>query len=260
MFSFPLLQTSRRRHGSSDDRLGRLGKVLDRLDIEFPRDNPESVLGSVPPQPMPRRSGPVRIQPLELPIPFEGRVAVLEGAFQVESSKKGPQIREFSASDFPAWTKFGPGILVAPLDAALWLADQKLRGLADVKTLETAIIVTTRIDDTPLAEHHRELLWCAFEVPVFEQLKSWDGTVVARECEVHDGLHVVDREAVFHLYEDELLVTQLATMSIPVVRTRTGWTAELLADHCECGKETPRLRNLAHAKPKVMAAAAGGRY
>jgi len=111
---------------------------------------------------------------------------------------------------------WGPEVLVAPLSLALTLADQKQRGLFDLPTLTTAVIALTSIDDSPIANHHRDLLWRAFEVPLFEQLCGADGRVVAAECEAHEGLHVTHPD-----------------MSV---------AGELIPDECPCGMATPRVR------------------
>jgi hypothetical protein len=257
VLTIPFLRISRRPCGPSDSRLGRIGKVLDLLHVGFPQGDPESSLSAIPSTAAPRKSGPKRLQPFEFPLKFSGRIAMLDGGFELTARKGAPQVRECMTSDLPALLKFAPEALVAPLDAALWLADRKLRGLGDLPSLQFALVVTTRIDDTPLAEHHRELLWAAFQVPIFEQLRAWDGTVIARECEVHDGIHVVAEEAVLQIHDEELLVTLLAASSTPTVRVRTGWNAELEQSHCECGQETPRIRNVAPVRMRAMAAAAG---
>ena len=97
------------------------------------------------------------------------------------------------------------------------------------------MVVLTSLADSPLGDHHRDLLWRAFGVPVFEQLRRWDGTVIAKECEVHDGLHIDEAATTLHLDGGELLVTGAST----------GLTAEMITDPCDCGAETTRLRSLA---------------
>ncbi len=52
------------------------------------------------------------------------------------------------------------------------------------------------------------LLWRSLGLPVFEQLTAWDGTVIARECEIHDGLHVAP-EAIAEVEGGELILTQI---------------------------------------------------
>jgi phenylacetate-coenzyme A ligase PaaK-like adenylate-forming protein len=118
-----------------------------------------------------------------------------------------------------AWA---PEAIVAPLEIALSLAEKRLGGLVDLSNL-TAAVVLTDIDGEALSEDRRELLWKAFGVPVFEQLRSREGAIVARECEVHDGLHVDPEARVAH---------ELSALS----------AAMTVSEPCECGSETPRLR------------------
>ena len=167
-------------------------------------------------------------RPLQFPLSFDGPIAVLEKGFQAEG-----RIREFAANDLTGLKEFAPHALVATLHTALELADRKLRGLLPLASLELALVVLTRIDDTPLAAHHRDLLWQAFAIPVFEQLQDADGMVIARECEVHDGLHLDDNAAL----PDEL-------------------KSEIVTEHCECGGETPRLKRRAFDRQMAAAVAA----
>jgi hypothetical protein len=128
----------------------------------------------------------------------------------------GPNMREFTSAEMSFVRAWAPAMLVLPLGLALSLADQKRRGLFGLPSLNTAIVVLTSTGDSPLGDHHRDLLWSAFGVPIFEQLRGGDGAVVARECEVHDGLHIVDSTNQLH--------------------------GEIISDPCACGSETPRLR------------------
>ena len=195
----------------------------------------------------------LHVQAQQFCFPLSGpvRVALLEGGFHADRN-----IREFTPDDVVWIHSYAPEALVAPLDIALSLADQKTRGLFALPSLRTAIVVLTSLDDSPLADHHRDLLWRAFGVPVFEQLRGWDGRIVAKECEIHDGLHIDESAAVFQLHEDELLATQFAAPGDPIVRARTGLTGEIVTGPCECGAETPRLRGLATVRVKAAIATA----
>ncbi len=138
-------------------------------------------------------------------------------------------MREFTAGEISSLRFWNPEALVAPLHLALALAERKQRGLFDLPSLDTALVVLTSIEDSPFGDRERDLLWRAFQVPLFEQLLGSGRTVIASECEVHDGLHMSDREC----------------LSI----------GEILRDPCPCGKETPRVRRPGRAR--VRAAAAG---
>lgn len=204
----------------------------------------------------PLRRMQVQAQRFCFPLSCAVRIALLEGGFYAD-----PHIREFTREDTVPMRSYAPEALVAPLDIALWLADQKARGLFDLPSLHTAMVVLTSFDDSPLAEHHRDLLWRAFGVPVFEQLRGWGGAIVAKECEVHDGLHIDGSAAILQLHEDELLVTQfpatpITTTSDPIIRVRSGVTGEIVTGICECGAETPRLRCLAPVRARAAIAGA----
>jgi len=195
----------------------------------------------------------VRVQAQRFCFPLAGavRIALLEGGFHADRNT-----REFTGDDVAGIHAWLPEALVAPVDLALSLAGQKRRGLLELPGLRTAIVVLTSLEDSPLADHHRDFLWRAFGVPVFEQLRGWDGTVIARECEVHDGLHIDESAATFHLHEDELLATQFTAPGDPIIRARTGLTGEIATWLCECAAETPRLRGLAPVRAKAALATA----
>jgi hypothetical protein len=250
--SFPALHCfkwTRRRRAPAEERLVRLRKVLDYMDVKYPETDPESALDRLPPGPPPLSSGRTDLQIFEFPLSFTGRIALLEGGFRPRHN-----IREFAAADIGPIARYQPEAMVCPLHVALLLADQKERGLFNLPSLSVALVVLTRLDDSPLARCHRDLLWQAFRVPVFEQVLGWDGTVIARECEVHDGLHMAESAAIPHLHDDELLVTQLTFFEEPLVRVRTGLAAEIVTGLCECGSPTPRLRNLLPIAQKAASA------
>lgn len=154
---------------------------------------------------------------------------MLESGFRMY---RGMRVFDSSEPDVEDLEAFGPAVVVAPLSTALSMADQKLRGLLKLPSLRLALVVLTGIEDEPLPNHHRDLLWRAFGVPVFEQLRDSEGIIVARECEVHDGLH---------------LTSSLVVPQVP---------GEVVTGQCECGADTPRIRNLAPRELRARAAVA----
>ncbi len=104
-------------------------------------------------------------------------------------------------------------------DAAKF-APQAIAGtLAQIEVLSVSvthsIIVIGRIEDSRISNADRERLWSRFGVPVFEQVVSEDCSLIAAECEAHDGLHI---------YLDRALVTGAIEES-----------------PCACGLKSPRL-------------------
>jgi hypothetical protein len=158
----------------------------------------------------------MRTQPQQFTFPLSGpvRVALLEEGFRTDAN-----VRTCSPYDMAGLRSYAPEALVAPLDLALSLADRKRRGMLDLPSVCTAIVVLTSCEDSPLIDDYRDLLWRAWGVPVFEQLRGADGTVIARECEVHDGLHLVGNSLGYNSAE-----------------------LEVVSEVCECGAESPRLR------------------
>jgi hypothetical protein len=153
----------------------------------------------------------------------QSRIALLDTNFET-----GPNMSRFAVEGIPWMRAWAPESLVLPLHLALMLADQKQRGLFDLPSLSTALVVLTSVEDSPLADHHRDLLWRAFGVPLFEQLLGANKEVIAAECEVHNGLHVLDSE-------------------FPIA-------GELMTELCPCGAETPRVRRPAPARARAATA------
>lgn len=174
------------------------------------------------------RSGRQRRAPLAFPLNFSGRVALYE--------EHGTALEELCA--------LAPEAIAAPLQRALDLADARIKGLVDLSSLSFAVVVLTDVSGAPLEQRQRDLLWRAFRVPVFEQLRNWDGAVIARECETHNGLHLIAGTDA-RIEQGELWVDG----------RRTGLAGSITQEHCECGVEAGVLRDLA-VLPAVRAAAA----
>ncbi len=169
------------------------------------------------------------------------RIAVINAEF-----REARNLRHFSVTDAMALQAWRPEVLVLPLSAASFLAESTLQGRFDLPSLSTAIVVLTSLAETPIDRECRDRLWRAFAVPVFEQLMGWDGNAIARECEVHDGLHIDDAAGKVRLEGGELMVSRQAP-------ERTGLAGEIVTAHCECGAETPRLRNLWRVEKETKA-------
>jgi hypothetical protein len=79
------------------------------------------------------------------------------------------------------------------------------------------------------------------------QFRGFHGELLAAECEAHDGLHIDPLAALFEDTREGLLVTSLGNHRYPVLRLISGFRATIEHRSCDCGLETPRLLNLAHA-------------
>ena len=156
----------------------------------------------------------MRKEPIVFPLNFQGKSAVFEGGLAGAVHLQS----------------LAPEAIAAPLDAALELAKLKTSGHIELPSLGFALVVLTNSSNPHLDHEHHDLLWRAFQVPIFEQFRALNGDVIARECETHDGLHLAAGSDV-RVEQGELWVGNLAT----------GLTALLDSSHCDCGDGSPRL-------------------
>jgi hypothetical protein len=132
------------------------------------------------------------------PIPPAPRTAVVSRAFRSTGS-----VRVFETIEsIPA---FHPEAIAGRIE--------DVESLAGAIGLTHAIVIFHDPGEPLLTGLDRDRLWRMFEVPVFEQILAADGTLLAAECEAHEGLHV---ESVIEGYEVE-------------------------SSACGCGRPTPRI-------------------
>ena len=182
-------------------------------------------------------------EPLVFPLPAApSRIAIIGGRFS-----EAKNIRDFDPADIRGLAAWRPEALVAPLGDALALGE-----FAPALQLSAAIVILTSLGGDQLDDEARDRLWEAFGVPLFEQLRSWDGAVIARECEAHAGLHIVHDSTILDRDpEGEILLTLLNSKR-PVLKARTGLIGEIVECECECGSGIPRLRNLVSVSDLAM--------
>jgi hypothetical protein len=181
------------------------------------------------------------VETFRFPLPWHGLLALLDTHLRGTAA-----MANFMSADLPAIETFAPESIVLPLSIALSYSTRRLAEANFLPSLRCAIVVLSSLETPcgPMTDDHRDLLWRAFGLPVFEQLLGADGRVVARECEVHDGLHA-ERVSVHPETGDTMILGQA-----------TGCSAEIVNSHCDCGLETPRIRNLVRLRERAAAAAA----
>jgi hypothetical protein len=122
-----------------------------------------------------RKDGARFIHPMD-PMP---RTAILAPGFQ-----ETKLTRVFPAGWSEAADRFHPTSIAGPPD--------QLRRLAREGILPRHSVVAFSYDGQEgLTISDRELFWKTFGVPVFEQLLSPGNELIAMECDVHDGLHIM---------------------------------------------------------------------
>jgi len=172
----------------------------------------------------------VLLYPLE-PLP---RVAILVPGFRETGI-----IRVFDWQELSRLRRFQAEVIAAPASVLRELARK------GPPALTHAVIVFTGVSTAELTQTDRDLLWEAFQVPVFEQFLGPDGRVIAWECQAHNGLHLRSENAILEFPAgsrlSELYLTSLTDLCHPALRLATRFHAIVSEQPCECGRSERRL-------------------
>jgi hypothetical protein len=133
---------------------------------------------------------------------------------------------------------FRPHVLIGLTDDLERVAEQVALGIADLSSVDHAILALTSCGEPPIGDKLRVVLWQTFGVPVFELLIAPDGAVLAADCQAHEGWHL-QRNARATTFDGELLILQKGRHLI-----RTGLTGQIETERCPCGRSTPRINGV----------------
>jgi len=195
---------------------------------------------------------PRPLRPLECPLRNTGRTALLSDGFEEVTSNQ-----TFAYHTFDELADFQPESLAGPVNRLVSLAQAVINGRLQLESLTSAIVAFTGLKHGCLRNEDRDLLWRAFQLPVFEQFRGFSTELLAWECEAHDGLHINAENAIFETSADgELLLTCLDCSEYALLRIGTEMTATLLDEPCGCGEVSPRLVALQAVEVPKMAMAA----
>jgi phenylacetate-CoA ligase len=126
---------------------------------------------------------------------------------------------------------------------AKYLLDQKL--IFPIKSLK-AIFPTAE----PLYDFQRKVIQKAFGCPVSIEYGSRDAGAIAHECPER-GLHLEAENIIVEIMSGghkssegksgEIVVTNMSTMGMPLIRYRTGDIGTISNNSCSCGRSLPLL-------------------
>lgn len=174
------------------------------------------------------------------PLPPPGRPAVL-----MEGFRGVKRIGTFGDARRQGLAHFQPDALAGPVAELRRLAEGAEDCGARIPKLTHSVIAFVILRQTFLSSEARDLLWRVFQAPVFGQILSPEGRLLAWECEAHDGFHIECDHAILEVEagngEPELLATSLLDLRRPVLRLATGLTGSIERATCACGLPGPRL-------------------
>jgi hypothetical protein len=161
--------------------------------------------------------------------------------------------RGFPCGKWSELANYRPGVLVGTRSELQLLVEEIQRSHLDLSCVDRAIIVLTYSCSGLLDDVFRVALWQTFGVPVYELLLGPNSTLIAAECEAHEGWHVQPEAEIFFNGDE---ITCMFHSHAPV---HTGWTGRLESETCACGSSSTRLMDLTrivHSTRRRLAATA----
>lgn len=191
---------------------------------------------------------------LSHPLAIASRTAIVGASFRAVPGTRlfhwGEDVRPLEA--------FAPQTLAADIFHLRAIANAVETGRLNLRQVRHALIAFSGAVQGDLTRRDLDTLWRVFQVPIFEQRLGGDGMPIARECEVHDGLHVAAENAVVEQIGGELVLTSLTDVASPLLRVRTGYRANLVEGLCHCGRADARIRSLGRVEQHTAALSANG--
>jgi len=184
------------------------------------------------------RSGFRKVLPAQASSTFwdtKSRIALVHPWFRTEKPAQTFAKREPLADTAKRVNSFRPDIIVATPRLLMRMARTTLAEPA------RAIVAIHGPGTALLREDERDLLWQRFKVPVYQQLRGFQGELLAAECDAQVGFHANRELAYWETRQQELLYTSLFDLRHPVLRLATGWYGDLETSRCACGCLSPRI-------------------
>jgi phenylacetate-CoA ligase len=162
------------------------------------------------------------------------------------------------------WRRWRPGLLYGHAHSLFLLAEElRARGVV----LRPRGIVSTSM---MLLAPERRAIEETFGVPVTDRYGCEEVSLVACECERHDGLHINAEHAYVEVLRDDgspcapgedgrIVVTEFVNFGMPMLRYDVGDRGAASARTCPCGRAAPLLEGLTGRSADFLVAGDGSR-
>jgi phenylacetate-CoA ligase len=186
----------------------------------------------------------------------------------------GPQTPTLNLASRLSPVRSGDRSLVGPIDAdflarlALLIGPEPivLRGypsrLCEVAqalrqmgiVLQTAAIMAVVATGECLFEFQRSLLSETFQAPVINEYGCQETGISGMSCPEAGRLHLDEDRALYELIDGELVTTDLANTTMPMVRYSCGDRVEFYRDPCPCGRSglTVKVLGRTASQPPIL--------
>ena len=101
-----------------------------------------------------------------------------------------------------------------------------------------------------LSKEERRYIESTFGKVLFDRYGCEEVSLVASECEAHQGLHVSAEGVIVEVLDSDggepgrLILTDLSNRAMPLIRYEVGDLASWLPGRCDCGRGLPRLTSI----------------
>ena len=162
------------------------------------------------------------------------------------SSVTDDKIRNF----FADYESFRPTIILAYAQSLVLVVKHLMASGLHPKHRPLSIVTSAEM----LTDADRVLLESYFGCRVFNRYGCREVSVIASECDQHDGLHVMAEGLYVEILDGDrpvadgevgsVVVTDLRNHAMPLIRYRNGDMSSINYQPCSCGRSLPRLNAL----------------
>ncbi len=150
-------------------------------------------------------------------------------------------------------TRHRPGLIFGHAHSLYLVAGElKKMGLMDIRP--DGVISTAM----PLHAWQRPVIEHVFGTRVTDRYGCEETSLIASECEQHNGLHVAAESVLHEVPPDgKLLLTDLVNRAMPLIRYQVGDVATTAPGPCPCGRTLPRLGRIQGREADFVVTPAG---
>lgn len=184
-----------------------------------------------------RRKLPASYPALDYPLSEASRIAVI--GVQLRADRRVRSYPHWRTSELEAWR---PQALAGHRSELLSIGELRRRQFLPLRELAFPLVVFSALREGPLSDEQRDRLWKLYGLPVYEQVRGADETLLGWECDAHDGWHLaLDSED-----NPKLIAGRIRA---------AGWRGSEINGRCACGETCLRLA--AEVRENALSLAAG---
>lgn len=170
-----------------------------------------------------RREPSGGLPPLNYPLPGAEKIAVVGVRLRPERG-----VRSYPHWRTPELEAWRPQALAGHRSELFAIGELRRRQFIPLKDLRFPLAVLSSLREGPLSAEQHDRLWSLYGLPVYEQIRGVDETLLGWACAARDGWH--------------LALNAGGEPRLTLQRVRAaGWRASQVHSSCACGETCLRL-------------------